>query len=252
MPQATIRASWFGGSTAEPAGANAETGVNLDRSDIQVGQEPLPIPLSAPNTVYGAIKQVALEVMTPPTPATTISYGTVRASGAMPTGAAWFYTASTSYLAQLAAATTVSGSYSAGSSTIQSVATFSINDLVQIGSGSSGEIRKVIGVGGSGPYTLTLDRPTSYTHTSGEQVARFVSGGPADVGSVATGNAPTVPSGYTLPTTTPVAYDAMGLSTSTLGRKGQFVRLLGALSSGFGTSPGIVTMPSAIVAYDES
>src|SRR5262249_11038078 len=146
------------------------------------GSEPLPIPTAAPNTVYGSVKQVALEVTGAAAPPTTISNGTVRASGAMPTGAAWFYAASTSYLAQLAAQTTVSGSYFGGSSSINANGSFAINDLIQIGIAGSGEVRQVIGVGGSGPYTLTLDRPTQYTHNDGELVARFVSGGPADVG----------------------------------------------------------------------
>jgi len=250
MTAATIRAAWYGGAASEPAGVNAETGVNLDRSDVQTGTEPLPIPTVAPNSVYGAVKQIALEVTVASSPVTTISNGTVRASGSMPSGTSWFYAPSSTYLVQLSAVTTVSGTYGAGSGTIQSTATFSINDLVQIGVGATGEIRKVIGVGGSGPYTLTLDRATSFAHSSGSQIGRFVSGGPADVGTVS-GSAPTTPAGYVVPTTSPVAYDALGVTTGTLGRKGQFIRLLGALSSSFGTSPGIVSMPSLIVAYDE-
>jgi len=251
MPAATVRASWYGGATAEPAGVTAETGINLDRSDIQAGQEPLPIPLTSPHTVYGAVKQVALEVTAIPTPATTMSNATIRASGTMPGGTAWFYAANNTYLAQLSSTTTFAADVAAGSPSVSSVGAFSVNDLVQLESGSSGEVRKVIAVGGSGPYTLSLDRNTSNNHLTGAQIAKFVSGAPADVNTEASGQ-PTTPAGYTLPTTSAVQYDAMGVSTGTAGRKSQFVRLIGALCGAFGTSPGIVTMPSAILAYDEA
>ena len=250
MAAANIRASWFGLSAAEPAGLNAETGLSLDRSEAQGGVEPLPIPLTPPNTVFSAVKQVALQVLGVGT--TTISNGTVRAAGAMPNGAAWFWQASATYLAQLSnfgALTTFAG---AGTSTLISTVTFATNDLVQIDVGVLSELRLVVSVSGGGPYTLSIDRALASSHAVAAQVARFVSSGPADVLTEAAGNQPSTPASYTRPTTTAVQYDVLGLATTSLGRKGPFIRLVGGVATAYGNNPGVVTLPAMIIGYDEA
>jgi hypothetical protein len=197
------------------------------------------------------MKEVALEVTSPPSPATTISNGTVRATGAMPNGAAWMYQASTSYLSQLSSVTTLAVGAAAGDGTIQTAGGFAVNNHIQIDQGSASELRIVVAVAGTGPYALTLDRICGNNHGSGVQVGLFTSAGPADVAAEAGSNQPAVATGYALPTTSPVVYDTLGVTTGTTGRKGSFVRLVGALSSAFGTAPGTVTLPSLIIAYDE-
>jgi hypothetical protein len=236
----------------EPAGISAESGLSLDRSDTLAGGEPVPLPGAAPHTTYSALKQVALEITAAPSPVTTVSHATVRATGAMPSGSAWMYLTSSTYVSQLSAASTLSTGASGGASTILTVNSFVVNDQIQIDTGAPAELRTVVGVTGSGPYTLTLDRVLGNNHATGTAVARFASAAPADVAAEASGNQPSVAGGYTLPTLSAVTYAALGVTTGTTGRLGAFLRLVGAVSSAFGTSPGTVTLPSLIIGYDEA
>ncbi len=68
--------------------------------------------------------------------------------------------------------TTLAASASAGATTVSSTATFSIGDVVQIGSGGTAEYRTLTNVSGAGPYTLTFTGGLTYAHASGQTVAR--------------------------------------------------------------------------------
>lgn len=73
-------------------------------------------------------------------------------------------------------ATTLSAASAVGATTISTVATFAVNDIIQIDSGASGvsECRTVTAVSGTGPYTLTLSTATDFAHLSGAAVAKVV------------------------------------------------------------------------------
>ena len=60
---ATVRASYYGASASEPAGATAETGITFNREDTQTGTTPIPIP-NATGTNYSWLKNLALQVTT--------------------------------------------------------------------------------------------------------------------------------------------------------------------------------------------
>lgn len=252
MPQATVRLAWYGLSVSEPSGLTAETGVNLDRSDAQFGQEPLPIPVTAPLTVYSALKQIALEVTTGAP--TTLSNATARASAAMPNGAGWFYQANTSYVAQISTVGHTTLALIAGQSSLSSDTSYSISDRLQIDIGTPAELRLVVSVAGSGPFTIGLDRGLSNSHASGILLARFTSAGPDDALAEAAAHQPATPSGFIYPTTTSVSFDTLGVSgvsAATTGRKSKFLRLVAGLATAFGINPGTIALPSLIVGYDE-
>jgi hypothetical protein len=81
---ATVRASYYGQASSEPAGVNAETGIKYSRDDNQAtGGTPIPIPTTGgPGaTNYSWIKNLALEVTVAASPATTISNRTIRLAG---------------------------------------------------------------------------------------------------------------------------------------------------------------------------
>ena len=81
---ATVRASYYGGAAAEPAGVTAETGIKFNRADDQAGTgAPVPIPQSA-GTNFSWIKNLALEVTTGG--ATAISNRRISMSAAATTG----------------------------------------------------------------------------------------------------------------------------------------------------------------------
>lgn len=112
---ATVRASIYAANASEPAGANAEGGIKLNREDTATGTTPVPIPTVAAGTNYSWHKNLALEVTTGG--ATTISNRRVYLSGAPATGLYLFFKASASYVqAALAAAdeTTTNGATPAG------------------------------------------------------------------------------------------------------------------------------------------
>jgi hypothetical protein len=93
MPPATVRASNFGGNASEPAGVTAETGIKFNREDSQTGTTgTIPIP-TATGTEFSWIKNVALEVTSAASPATTISNRRVAAASGPSTGLALFYKA---------------------------------------------------------------------------------------------------------------------------------------------------------------
>lgn len=58
---ATVRISYFGASGTEPAGANAEGGINFNLADSLTGTTPIQIP-TATGTNFSWIKNLALEV----------------------------------------------------------------------------------------------------------------------------------------------------------------------------------------------
>jgi hypothetical protein len=83
---AVVRASYFGGNATEPAGANAETGIKWNREDSQTGSTtPIPVPLSA-GTNYSWIKNLALEVTTIASPATSITNRNIKLASAPSAG----------------------------------------------------------------------------------------------------------------------------------------------------------------------
>jgi hypothetical protein len=99
MTAATVRASWYGASSTEPAGVTAETGVTLNRSDTQSGTTPIPIPTTTGSN-YSWVQQLALEVTSAASPSTTLSNATVKLSGSLATGLALFFKGNASYLNQ--------------------------------------------------------------------------------------------------------------------------------------------------------
>lgn len=253
MP-AEVRVSWYGGSATEPAGVSAETGVSLDRSDSQTGTEPVVMPPTSPGTTYSAMKQVALEVLT--TSTTTLTHGTVRATGRMPPGINWVYQAHTTYLPQRSSPGALAADVSPGANTIVSSVAYTVGDQVQIDDAAGIEVRAVTGSSGAGPFTLTLDRPLGGAHASGTSLVRYATAGPADASVEAPGGDPAVPPGYTVPTTSAVTYSTLGLSTSTTGRKGPFVQLVGGLAARYARiwaahTHGVI-LPSLILGYDEA
>lgn len=74
------------------------------------------------------------------------------------------------------AATTLSSSAVAGDTVVHAVATFTMNDIVQIGTTISGiaETRKVSSVSGSGPFDVTLDKALTRGHLSGVAISKVV------------------------------------------------------------------------------
>lgn len=93
MPPATVRASYFGGAASEPAGVTAESGITFNRADSQTGtSSPIPVP-TATGTNFSWIKNLALEVTTAASPATTISNRRIAAASGPATGLALFYKA---------------------------------------------------------------------------------------------------------------------------------------------------------------
>lgn len=72
--------------------------------------------------------------------------------------------------------TTLSSAASAGATTISTAATIAIGNMISV----DGELRKVTGVTGAGPYTLTLASALSSAHSSGAAVTAgqgYTSGG---------------------------------------------------------------------------
>jgi|GEM_PF-5378628 len=72
------------------------------------------------------------------------------------------------------ASTTLASAATAGSTTISTVATESASTVIQIDTGSLSEVHTVSSVSGAGPYTLTLDTPLLFSHTSGATVQPVV------------------------------------------------------------------------------
>lgn len=95
MASATLRASYFGASSTEPAGVSAEGGIKFNREDSQSGTTPVPIPTSA-GTAYSWYKEIALEVTT--TGTTTVSNRTVARSSAPPAGLVLYFASSSGYV----------------------------------------------------------------------------------------------------------------------------------------------------------
>ena len=72
--------------------------------------------------------------------------------------------------------TTLASGSAAATTTISTTATFTTNDIIQVDDLASGkaEIRKVSGVTGAGPYTVTLDSALTFAHSNGATVAKVV------------------------------------------------------------------------------
>lgn len=71
--------------------------------------------------------------------------------------------------------TTLSSSAAAGATTISTAATFANNDIIQIGTTTNPECRKVTGTPtGSGPYLVTLDSPLTFAHASAVSVSKVI------------------------------------------------------------------------------
>lgn len=83
MP-ATVQAQYFGGSATLPAGANAETGVSLNRADAQTSTTPIPIPTGVPAVNFSWLK--VLQIAVTATSTTTITNRTVRLASAIASG----------------------------------------------------------------------------------------------------------------------------------------------------------------------
>jgi hypothetical protein len=99
MTAATVRASWYGGASTEPAGVTAETGVTLNRSDAQTGTTPLPIP-TVTGSNYTWVQQLALEVTSAASPNTTLSNATFKISATLATGLLVFFAGNATFLNQ--------------------------------------------------------------------------------------------------------------------------------------------------------
>jgi hypothetical protein len=83
---AVIRASYFGGSAGEPAGASAEGGIKWNREDSQSGATTnVPVP-TATGTNYSWLKNLALEVTTVANPVTSITNRRIAIAGAQLAG----------------------------------------------------------------------------------------------------------------------------------------------------------------------
>lgn len=100
MTAATVRASWFGTTSSEPAGVTAETGVILIRTDAEASSTP---PVTVPTTTgssYSWVQQLALEVLVAASPATTLSNATIKLSAPLATGLAVFFKSNAAFLDQ--------------------------------------------------------------------------------------------------------------------------------------------------------
>jgi hypothetical protein len=268
MPNnAVARVSWYGLSITEPAGVSAETGVSLGGSDPLTSQDPIGVPPTGPRSNYSWLKQLALEVTTPSSPATTIINGVIRLSQVVPTGVRVFWQADTTYRPQL---TTPAGVLSAGAAalavSLSTSVAFAAADLIQIDTLAGGSELRQVGAGGStgsGPYTTPITVGLTFTHSASAPVNKTVSAGPASVASEDTGtapNSPTIPTGpagglMTVLGTAPVQYDTISTVGSgnggTAGRKGKFLDLIGAVASTFGGLPASNSLGILIVSYDE-
>jgi hypothetical protein len=62
---------------------------------------------------------------------------------------------------------TLAASSAIGATTVSSTITATTNQLIQIDVGSLAEVRKITGVSGSGPYSLTLDNALAFAHANG-------------------------------------------------------------------------------------
>ena len=96
MP-ATIRASYYGNSASEPAGATAETGITFSESNAQVpaaGTAPVSIP-TATGTAYSWIMLLSFEVTG--TSTTSINNRTARLASAITSGLAIFFGNTSTY-----------------------------------------------------------------------------------------------------------------------------------------------------------
>ena len=91
---ATVQAQWFGNNASEPAGVNAETGINLSRADAQSGTTPTPIPTSTA-TNYSWYILLALAVTA--TSSTHISNRRVAAATSFATGILFFFKDQSTY-----------------------------------------------------------------------------------------------------------------------------------------------------------
>jgi hypothetical protein len=168
----------------------------------------------------------------------------------MPTGAAWMFSSSPTYIPQLSLTSSLAAGATGGDVTLVASFAYAINAFVQIDEGATAELRQVLAVTGTGPYTLTVDRILAFNHSIGAQIAQFNTAGPADVPSE-TGGQPFVPPSYALPLTTPTQFSPLGLSVLNKGRIGPFVVVIGAISTAYGTTPGTAAVPNLIVSYDE-
>lgn len=94
---ATVRASYYGASASEPAGATAESGIKWGLTDTQNSATPVQIP-QASGTNFSWYKQLALEVTA--TSATSISNRKVAIASlpGMPSGLKEHFKAGASYV----------------------------------------------------------------------------------------------------------------------------------------------------------
>jgi len=99
MAAAVVRMSWYGGSSTEPSGVTAETGVTLNRSDAQTGTTAVPVPTTTGSN-YSWVQQLALEVTTAASRSTTLSNATARLSAGAATGSAGFFKGKATYINQ--------------------------------------------------------------------------------------------------------------------------------------------------------
>jgi hypothetical protein len=124
---ATVRASYYGAATTEPAGVNVDTvggsAIKFNREDTLAGPTPVPIP-TATGTNFSAVKQVALEV-TVAGGGTAISNRRVHAASAPATGLGLHFLGSATYLNQQTTVSipTASGSNGATPSTYTAMTT---------------------------------------------------------------------------------------------------------------------------------
>lgn len=94
---ATIRISYFGGASTEPAGATAESGFKFSRADSLSGTAPIPKPTST-GTAFSHVKQLALEVTG--TGSTTIGTLQVKLGSSPATGVTAGFLGHATYLDQ--------------------------------------------------------------------------------------------------------------------------------------------------------
>jgi|SRR5215467_6693336 len=96
---ATVVATYYGASPAEPGGVDARSGIRFNREDTQNGTTgAIPIPQSGPWTYYSWYKQIALAV-TETDPVTAISNRTVKIATnvSLPTGVFLYWLGTPTY-----------------------------------------------------------------------------------------------------------------------------------------------------------
>ena len=144
---AVIRASYYGGNAAEPAGVSAEGGIKWNREDTQAGATTnVPVP-TATGTNYSWLKNLALEVTTVANPATSITNRRIAIASAQPAGVTQHWKAAAYVQAAVGNMPAASGSNDAVPSTYTLVSTTpAVYDNAAVSGGTLGRNGSMIQV----------------------------------------------------------------------------------------------------------